>query len=149
MAKVARRPQNAPAKRKLVHKQAGTQSGDIQSVVAKLTVPGLDALIKAATERRNQQLAVERASFLNEVKAKAASLGIPLSDLLGGARKRGGSGDARAISANRDWAAAARPPVAVKYRNPATGETWSGRGRPARWLTQLEAQGRKREEFAV
>ncbi len=40
----------------------------------------------------------------------------------------------------------ARPPVAVKYRG-LNGETWSGRGKAPRWLTNLEAQGRKREEF--
>jgi len=39
-----------------------------------------------------------------------------------------------------------RPPVAVKYRG-LNGETWSGRGKAPRWLTNLEAQGRTREEF--
>lgn len=35
-------------------------------------------------------------------------------------------------------------PVAVKYRNPETGETWTGRGRAPRWL-----EGKNREDFAV
>ncbi|MDX9886511.1 H-NS histone family protein [Thauera sp.] len=34
--------------------------------------------------------------------------------------------------------------VAVKYRNPETGETWTGRGRAPRWL-----EGKSREDFAV
>ncbi len=34
--------------------------------------------------------------------------------------------------------------VAVKYRNPETGETWTGRGRAPRWL-----DGKNREDFAV
>ncbi|ENO91791.1 H-NS family nucleoid-associated regulatory protein [Thauera mechernichensis] len=34
--------------------------------------------------------------------------------------------------------------VAVKYRNPETGETWTGRGRAPRWL-----EGKNREDFAV
>ena len=38
---------------------------------------------------------------------------------------------------------------AAKYRNPATGETWSGRGRPAKWIIELEAKGHKREKFAI
>jgi DNA-binding protein H-NS len=37
----------------------------------------------------------------------------------------------------------------IKYRNPKTGETWSGRARPARWIVALEANGRKRREFAI
>jgi DNA-binding protein H-NS len=36
----------------------------------------------------------------------------------------------------------------AKYRGP-NGETWSGRGREPRWLTALEAGGRKKEEFRV
>lgn len=34
--------------------------------------------------------------------------------------------------------------VAVKFRNPETGETWTGRGRAPRWL-----EGKNREDFAV
>jgi DNA-binding protein H-NS len=38
----------------------------------------------------------------------------------------------------------------VLYRDPANPDnTWSGRGRPARWLADYETQGRKREEFRV
>jgi DNA-binding protein H-NS len=35
------------------------------------------------------------------------------------------------------------------YRNPKTGETWSGRGRAARWIVALEKAGRKRAEFLI
>jgi len=36
------------------------------------------------------------------------------------------------------------------YRDPANPQnTWSGRGRAARWLADYEAQGRKRDEFRV
>ena len=38
--------------------------------------------------------------------------------------------------------------VAAKYRGP-NGETWSGRGRAPKWLTALEAEGRKRTEFSI
>ena len=39
--------------------------------------------------------------------------------------------------------------VAPKYRNPKTGETWSGRGSPARWLAEAERQGKSRERFLI
>lgn len=42
-----------------------------------------------------------------------------------------------------------RKSVAAKYRHPATGETWSGRGRPPHWLADEVAKGKKREEFLV
>ncbi len=43
---------------------------------------------------------------------------------------------------------AARMPVAAKYRG-LNGETWSGRGKAPKWLTNLEAQGRKKDEFLI
>ncbi len=39
--------------------------------------------------------------------------------------------------------------VAAKYRNTATGETWSGRGLQPKWLKAAVADGRKLEDFAV
>ena len=35
-------------------------------------------------------------------------------------------------------------PVAAKYRDPASGATWSGRGKPPRWIA-----GQEREKFAI
>jgi DNA-binding protein H-NS len=45
--------------------------------------------------------------------------------------------------------ASTRVATTAKYRNPSTGETWSGRGRPPHWLTAELVKGRKREEFLV
>ena len=39
--------------------------------------------------------------------------------------------------------------VAVKYRNTATGDTWSGRGLRPNWLKAELAAGRRIDEFAV
>lgn len=39
--------------------------------------------------------------------------------------------------------------VPPKYRDPATGQTWTGRGRTPRWLTAAEEQGRHRDEFLI
>jgi DNA-binding protein H-NS len=35
-------------------------------------------------------------------------------------------------------------PVAAKYQDPASGATWSGRGKPPRWIA-----GQEREKFAI
>lgn len=42
-----------------------------------------------------------------------------------------------------------RPPVQPKYRHPQTGETWSGRGKPPRWLAAEERGGARRDQFAI
>ncbi|NCT85102.1 MAG: H-NS histone family protein [Comamonadaceae bacterium] len=39
--------------------------------------------------------------------------------------------------------------VAAKYRNQATGETWSGRGLQPKWLKAAVAAGAKLTDFAV
>lgn len=42
-----------------------------------------------------------------------------------------------------------RGPVPAKYRHPESGQTWTGRGKAPRWVTEAEAAGRKREEFLI
>ena len=39
--------------------------------------------------------------------------------------------------------------VAAKYRNAATGDSWSGRGLQPKWLMAALASGRKLSDFAV
>ncbi|CAB3919708.1 H-NS histone family [Achromobacter xylosoxidans] len=42
-----------------------------------------------------------------------------------------------------------RAPVAPKYRDQATGDTWTGRGKPPRWLSAAERAGTSREAFLI
>jgi len=46
-------------------------------------------------------------------------------------------------------AAVARTPVPPKYKNPETGATWSGRGKPPRWVSDAEAEGKSRDGFLI
>lgn len=39
--------------------------------------------------------------------------------------------------------------VAPKYKNPETGDTWSGRGLKPKWLTAALGAGKKIEDFAI
>jgi DNA-binding protein H-NS len=52
----------------------------------------------------------------------------------------------RAAAARREEAASG---VHVKYRDPVTGETWSGRGRMARWLKEKVEAGEDLEKYLV
>lgn len=49
--------------------------------------------------------------------------------------------------AARTVAREAPQPVAAKYRDPETGETWSGRGRRANWLAERIKAGGKLDDF--
>lgn len=75
-----------------------------------------------------------RSSAIAQIKALMTEYGLTPADLSGAGAK------AKTPSGKK---------VAAKYRNPVTGDAWSGRGLKPVWLkTELEA-GRKLEEFAV
>jgi DNA-binding protein H-NS len=57
--------------------------------------------------------------------------------------KAGGTPKAPGTSAN------AGRKVAPKYRNSATGETWTGRGLQPKWVQAAVASGKKLEDFAI
>jgi DNA-binding protein H-NS len=42
-----------------------------------------------------------------------------------------------------------RGPVAIKYRHPETQATWTGRGKPPRWVSDAEAAGTHRTQFLI
>jgi DNA-binding protein H-NS len=73
----------------------------------------------------------EYAEVLNEIKQKMADYGITLAELGGGRAKVAKVGRPRAG-------------VAPKYRDPDSGSTWSGRGKPPRWIA-----GQDREKFLI
>ena len=75
--------------------------------------------------------ASEYAAVLNDVKQKISDYGFSLAE-------RGLKG-AKAAKAGR-----ARAGVAAKYRDPESGATWSGRGKPPRWIA-----GKNRDQFAI
>lgn len=79
----------------------------------------------------------QRAEAIAQVKALMAEYGLTLADI-----------GSRASAPTAKPAAAPRK-VAAKYRNPATGETWSGRGLKPKWLNAALAQGRSIGEFAL
>jgi len=67
-----------------------------------------------------------------EIKARMAEYGITIDDLKT-TSKAGTKGKA----------------VKAKYRNPETGATWSGRGKPPKWIKEAEAEGKSRDAFLI
>ena len=94
---------------------------------------------KAAIEQQIEQAArSERADAVAKVKALMAEHGLSLADL--GTRASAGKAKGGSRSGGK---------VAAKYRDAATGATWSGRGLRPNWLKAALASGRKLEDFAV
>jgi DNA-binding protein H-NS len=71
----------------------------------------------------------EKADAVAKVHALMGEHGLTASDITG--RKRGG-------------ASARNAKVAPKYRDPATGRTWTGRGKAPKWI-----EGQNRDKFVI
>ena len=96
---------------------------------------------KAALEREIESTRrSERADAIARVRALMSEHGLSLADL---------SGKASTPKAASPKAGKTGGKVAAKYRNAATGDSWSGRGLQPKWLKAALAAGRKIEEFAV
>jgi DNA-binding protein H-NS len=42
-----------------------------------------------------------------------------------------------------------KKPVAPKYRHPANGATWTGRGKAPLWIVEAEKNGQPRQQFLI
>ena len=99
----------------------------------------LTQLIKEAEAALVAKKDGAKADLVEEMKTKAAALGLSLADLL---EKPGPRTNVRRVRSD------AGGKVAAKFRGP-NGEEWTGRGRKPTWLTMLEAEGKMKEEYAV
>jgi DNA-binding protein H-NS len=91
---------------------------------------------KESLERQIEQTKKqERSAAIAKVRELMGEYGLSLADLSGKTSTKG--------------AAKKGVKVAAKYRNAATGDTWSGRGLKPNWLKAALAAGRKLEDFAV
>jgi DNA-binding protein H-NS len=93
---------------------------------------------RAALDKQIAQAQREsRENAIVQVKALMAEHGLTVGDLSARQAKAG---------AKSSRSGGKVPP---KYRNKATGETWSGRGLQPRWLKAALATGKKLADFAV
>ena len=87
-------------------------------------------------ERTRQK---DRSDAVSKVRSLMEQYGLTLADL--GSKGAGKPGTkTRAGKGNK---------VAAKYRDSATGDTWSGRGLQPKWLKAALGAGRKLSDFAL
>src|ERR1700710_844862 len=82
------------------------------------------------------QLLAMRADIDKQLQFRKTELQAQLAQIGGD----GSGGKARSVKGSK---------VAPKYRDPKTGETWSGRGGVAGWLAREIKSGKKREDFLI
>lgn len=73
----------------------------------------------------------ELADAINKVKALVAEYGLTQSDVFGGFK---GSKKSSGVGSK----------VAAKYRDPSSGQTWTGRGKAPKWI-----DGQDRSKFLI
>lgn len=92
----------------------------------------------------HEMTSVQRVEALAKIKEIMAEYGLTLADIAG---KVGVGQRSPRLPSSRGVKAGSV--VAAKYRNPATGETWSGRGLKPRWLTAQLAEGKQLSDFLI
>ena len=107
--------------------------------IDKMTVPELTALIERAHEEIKHRKVAAKDKLKQEIEEKLKHSGLDLADLFPGAGKKGKQ--SKQDGENK--------PAPVKYRDPVSEGTWSGRGvRPPAWVKSIMSERRwTLEEF--
>jgi len=100
----------------------------------------LDRQAAELEKRLAQARKEERSGVVTQIKSLMAEHGLTIADLEVRGRSTGGAKE-RTSTAGRT--------VAPKYKDPASGQTWTGRGLQPKWLAAALADGKKIEDFAI
>ncbi len=95
-------------------------------------MPSYKELVKqreALDQQISQARQQEMSGAVAQVRALVAEFGLTAQDVFPSGRAKSATSGTK---------------VAPKYRNPATGQTWTGRGKPPRWI-----QDQDRQQFAI
>ena len=135
---------------------AATETG-VAAAAPAADVPGKQTLQellqqKAEMERQQAELGRQIAAFQQQARSGViaqitklmADNGIEIADL----NQARTAGRRAATSAGTGTGEETRK-VAAKYRDPATGSTWTGRGLKPKWLTAAIESGRSQDEFLI
>lgn len=98
------------------------------------SLPELMAQKEALEKRIADAQRTERAEAIQQIKTLMDQYGLTVADL----SVKSNAGRTRKGSK-----------VPAKYRNPASGDSWSGRGLQPKWLKAALASGGKLSDFAV
>lgn len=95
---------------------------------------------QAALEKQlDEARKAERSGVISQIKNLMTQHGLTVADL--GSRAAGGKAGRAVSGAGRK--------VAPKYRDAATGDTWTGRGLQPKWVKAALANGKKLEDFVI
>ena len=101
---------------------------------------------RAEVERKNRPV------VLADIRAKMQAYKITVQELTSPppkakkvkVDKEGSVKPAKAVKVKK-----ATLSLPIRFKGPEEGQNWSGRGQPPRWMRELIAAGRKKEEFVI
>ena len=100
-----------------------------------------EAKVNELREQLAQQRNNERAQAISSAKELIKTFHLSAADL----GLSGKKAPARKETVNADK----RTTVAPKYRDQATGKTWTGRGKTPGWMTRELSAGRSKQDFLI
>lgn len=113
----------------------------------------IDVIRKKIDALRAQEAKIlkGRQAYLDRVVKQLAAKGVTVAELaehVGLGSKAGRGRKPRRGSAGKSGATDGRSKVSIKFKD-GDGNTWTGRGKPPRWLVDFEKAGGKRASLAV
>lgn len=86
---------------------------------------------------------IRRIEVLKELEERAAEEGFTLAELFAETQAKKATAVDPSKKPRRKWT------PSVTYADPATGQTWNGRGRKPMWILEAKAKGIEISDFAV
>jgi DNA-binding protein H-NS len=140
----AKRAKTAAPVKKAAHvERVPSEMDKLLKALEDMSVAALRKVVESATTLIAQKTEGEKRTFIEEVTARAKSLGVSITDLFGKSAPK----PVKKAPPKERAGLRARPPI--KFKGPNPGDTWTGRGRRPRWLVALEAEGRDKKDYAV
>lgn len=115
-------------------KRTETPSDNIIAALDELTYDQLNAVAAATQEKLSAKKAQARDELRAEFLEKARAHGFDIAEIMERPRQSKGAKGGT---------------VEAKYRNPSTGETYSGRGMMPRWMKEKVDAGASKEDFLI
>lgn len=100
-----------------------------------------EAKVNALRNELHQQKQTERLQAITLIKERINLFQLSAADL--GFSEKKGVASKKLSRTNKGTV------VAPKYSNPATGKTWSGRGRTPNWLAKYLLDGKSKNDFLI
>jgi len=105
--------------------------------------------LQAQAKKLEANHLAKKGKSISQVRALMKKLNVSVEDLQQTGQKHGEVNKPRKIRQFLTKSSGGRGPVAPKYRDPTTGESWTGRGKPPKWLAAHLAKGNPKEAFLI